>query len=432
MSGSATKPVAWWKEPTRAQWSAFTAAWAGWVLDAFDFTIYLVVAPEIAREFGVSTTAVMGSLTLTLLVRLLGGVAAGALADRYGRKLPLMLSLVWFAVFDGLVAVAPSFAWVLALRTLFGFGMGAEWTAGSTLAMESWPARSRGIASGLLQGSWAVGFLLAALVSAVVVPAWGWRALFVVAMVPALLALPIRLWVPESEEWKQQRQLRAQVKVKVKRAALPPGVLGRLVAASAVMALGFAVYYGITTSYTAMLASEHGMGPGDRWQLLSLFNLGMMAGAIACGWAAKRHGVRVAVALPATLLVPALPLYLGAAPSLLPVGAVLGGLLGAGFSGVVPLFLTDLFPAEVRARCVGTAYHVGAMSAALVAPLIPALHEQAGLPLSVAIGLVTGGAALLLAAGIAVQKVPEAMTPQPAPSAVGVGESVTPAGSSPS
>ncbi|MBZ0233370.1 MAG: MFS transporter, partial [Deltaproteobacteria bacterium] len=189
-----TADVPWWREPTRAQWTTFSAAWAGWVLDGFDFTIYLLVAPEIAAEFGVSVTAVMGSLTLTLLVRLLGGFAAGALADRYGRKLPLMLSLLWFAVFDGLVALAPTFAWVLVLRTLFGFGMGAEWTAGSTLAMENWPARSRGIASGILQGSWAIGFLLAALASAVVVPAWGWRALFVIATVPALLALPIRWW----------------------------------------------------------------------------------------------------------------------------------------------------------------------------------------------------------------------------------------------
>jgi SHS family lactate transporter-like MFS transporter len=152
----------WWREPNRDQWIAFSAAWLGWVLDAFDFTIFLLVLPEIAEELGVSQTATAGTITLTLLLRLLGGFAAGALADRYGRKLPLMISMVWFAVCDGMVAFAPSFGWVLVLRTLFGFGMGAEWTSGATLALESWPQRSRAVASGILQGSWACGYLLAA------------------------------------------------------------------------------------------------------------------------------------------------------------------------------------------------------------------------------------------------------------------------------
>src|SRR6476620_2670264 len=104
---------AWWREPTRGQWCTFAAAWVGWVLDAFDFTIFLLVMPQMAKDLGVGVTAAAGSITLTLLVRLLGGVAAGAAADRWGRKLPLMISLVWFAVCDGAVAFAPSFAWVL-------------------------------------------------------------------------------------------------------------------------------------------------------------------------------------------------------------------------------------------------------------------------------------------------------------------------------
>jgi MFS transporter, SHS family, lactate transporter len=384
----------WWREPTRPQWMAFLAAWLGWVLDAFDFTIYLIVVPEIAREFGISPAAALGSLTLTLLVRLLGSVAAGWAADRWGRKLPLMLSLVWFAIFDGLVAIAPTFTWVLVFRTLFGFGMGAEWTAGSTLAMENWPARSRGIASGVLQGSWAIGFLLAALVSAFVVPAWGWRGLFVVAVAPALLALPIRFLVPESPEWLAERR---RERARGPRSLREAGVLRALVAASLIMALGFGVYYGLTTSYTLMLALDHGMGASERWPLLSIFNVGMMVGAIACGWAAKRHGIRVAVALPALLMLPVLPLYVGAAPALLHLGAFLGGVFGVGFAGVVPLFLTDAFPADVRARCVGIAYHVGAIAAAIAVPAIPLLHERSGLSLGTCIGLVGGGFLLVLA-----------------------------------
>ena len=205
MSTLVNKEVAWWREPTRGQWLTFVAAWVGWVLDAFDFTIFLLVMPAMAREFHVGVTATAGSITLTLLLRLFGGVAAGAAADRWGRKLPLMISLVWFALCDGGVAFAPTFKVVLILRTLFGFGMGAEWTSGATLAMENWPARSRGIASGVLQGSWAVGYLLAALAYGYVVPHFGWRALFLVAAAPALLVLPIRIWVPESEEWQARR-----------------------------------------------------------------------------------------------------------------------------------------------------------------------------------------------------------------------------------
>src|SRR5579883_3057026 len=178
---------AWWREPTRAQWLSFSAAWLGWVLDAFDFTVFMLVMDDVSRDMGVRYVATTASLALTLLARLVGGFAAGAIADRWGRRLPLMLAIVWFALCDGAVAFAPSFAWILVLRTLFGFGMGAEWTAGTTLAMEHWPARSRGIASGILQGSWAIGYLAAALASAVVVPHWGWRGLFLCAAAPALL-----------------------------------------------------------------------------------------------------------------------------------------------------------------------------------------------------------------------------------------------------
>src|SRR5688572_17880496 len=139
------KQIPWWKEPTKAQYTTFFAAWAGWVLDAFDFTIFLLVMPHIEAEFGVKHVATTGAIALTLLARLAGGYFAGKAADRWGRKLPLLISIIWFALCDGAVALAPSFTMILVLRTLFGLGMGAEWTCGTTLAMENWPQRSRGI-----------------------------------------------------------------------------------------------------------------------------------------------------------------------------------------------------------------------------------------------------------------------------------------------
>jgi MFS transporter, SHS family, lactate transporter len=388
--------VPWWREPTRGQWLTFVAAWVGWVLDAFDFTIFLLVMPAISREFHVGVTATAGSITLTLLLRLVGGVAAGAAADRWGRKLPLMISLLWFAACDGAVAFAPSFAWVLALRTLFGFGMGAEWTSGATLAMENWPARSRGIASGVLQGSWAIGYLLAAVASAWVLPHWGWRGLFLVAAAPALLVLPIRAWVPESAEWQARRNdaraqhsgASAQQKVANAPRSDATAQLGpfatRIAWASAVMACGFGAYYALSGLYPTLLDSL-GRGSGQIAHYVTLFNVGMMAGAIVTGILAARHGVARAVAIPALLSLPALPLYVGASPPLLGAGAFLGGALAVGFTGVTPLFLTGLFPAELRARAVGIVYHLGALFAAFVPTGIAALAQHAHVPLSRAI-----------------------------------------------
>ncbi len=391
------KTVPWWREPTKEQWISFSAAWLGWVLDAFDFTIFLLVMPQIAKEFGVPITATAGSITLTLLVRLLGGVAAGWAADRWGRKLPLMLSIIWFAVCDGAIALAPSFTVVLVLRTLFGFGMGAEWTAGATLAMENWPERSRGIASGILQGSWAIGYGLAALASAVIVPLWGWRALFLVAALPALLALPIRAFVPESPDWKRPERRQEEP---MWRDLFADGLWRRLSWASALMALGFGAYYGLTSLYPTMLQTELGQSVQAKGLLVGLFNAGMLIGAVACGFLASRRGPVVAIVLPALLVLPVLPLYVGAVAPLLPLGALLGGALGAGYAGVTPMLLTGLFPAHVRARSVGFVYHAGAFAAAFVPPALSAMSEYAGLSMAQSIAIFAGGAELILVAAI--------------------------------
>lgn len=374
----------WWKEPTRAQWSAFTAAWVGWVLDAFDTTVFLLVMHHIAKEFGVGIVAVSGSMTLTLLVRLLGGYTAGWMADRWGRKLPLILSLIWLAVFDGAIYFAPSFTAVVVLRTIFGFGMGAEWTAGTAMAMENWPARSRKMASGLLQAGWPIGFLLAAVTAYFVVPAWGWRALFLFAAVPALLVLPIRLLVPDSHSKPAPGAKPAA------RELLAPGVLRNLVLGSLVMALGFIVYYGLQTHYATMLITQRGFRPQQAFVHVILFNLGMLAGVIATGVIASRRGVIVALVLPATLMIPALPLFLGQVHGLSWLGAVLGGALGVGYSGVTPVLLTGLFDDRVRARAIGLVYHVGALIAAFVPTLIPELAARTSLSLAGAMGVVVG------------------------------------------
>ncbi len=378
--------VAWWREPTRQNWLAFTAAWLGWVLDAFDFTIYLLVLPLVAKEFDVSLTATAGLITLTLLLRLLGGFAAGAVADRWGRKLPLVVAMIWFAVCDGAIAFAPSFAWVLVWRTLFGFGMGGQWTAGTTLAMESWPDRSRGIASGVLQGSWAVGYLLAALVAGYVVPVWGWRALFLIAVAPALCTIPILLWVPDS----LARPMRHAPRNKRLSEIIGGPLGGRLLWACFAELFGLAAYYGMTSLYPTLLGGELHMDSVTMARHVMLFNVGMMLGAVACGIAAARRGPIIAIIVPASIMILLLPVYTGETAVSTWIGALVGGIFGAGYAGVTPLLLTGLFPVEVRARCVGIAYHVGAFGSAFVAPTVTALTERGGLSLSRALMFVAG------------------------------------------
>lgn len=380
---TARAETSWWSEPTRQNWTAFAAAWFGWVLDGFDFTVFFLVMPDIMKTFGVSMTSTAGSIALTYLVRLAGGITAGWAADRWGRRLPLLVSILWFAACDAAVAVAPSFAAIVVLRTLFGFGMGAQWTAGATLAMEQWPARSRGLMSGVLQGSWAVGYLLAGVVAAQVVPTWGWRALFLVAAAPALLAIPLVLTVKEAP-----RSETASTRPGFG-AFLEPPVLKHLAWGTGVLALSFGGYYALSVLYPTLLQKGLGLGLPEVSPYVILFNVGMMAGAVACGLAASKWGVRPAIIVPSLLMLLVAPLYVGWAPGWLGVGAFLGGICGAGSSGTTPLLLTSLFPPELRGRALGIAYQLAAIPAAFIPMSIAAVSESRGLPLaSVMVGVV--------------------------------------------
>ena len=137
---------------------AWWAAWLGWTLDAFDFTIFLLIMVPIAQEFKVPFPAVTAVFAITLWMRFVGAVASGWLADRVGRKIPLMISILWYSICNFIAGFSPSFAFLFFFRALLGIGMGAEWPAGMALAMETWPARSRGLMASVLQGSWAIGF----------------------------------------------------------------------------------------------------------------------------------------------------------------------------------------------------------------------------------------------------------------------------------
>src|SRR5439155_5290804 len=184
---------------------AVTAGFLRWTLDAFDFFVVVFLVDTLAAQFHVSKANIVFSITATLATRPLGAIVFGLLADRYGRRIPLIANVIFFSVVELLCGFAPNYTVFLVLRTVYGIGMGGEWGVGASLAMESAPPRWRGILSGIVQSGYSIGYLLAAVAARFVLPAWGWRAMFWVGGAPALLAFYIRLRVRESEAWKQHR-----------------------------------------------------------------------------------------------------------------------------------------------------------------------------------------------------------------------------------
>ena len=383
----------WTRQVNREQWRAFWATFLGWALDGFDFTILTFVIIDIQNSFTVDR-ALAGALgTVTLFTRLIGGVIAGTAADKWGRKLPLALSILWFSIFAFLSGFSTSYAMLFALRALFGIGMGGEWAAGMPLVLEHWPAHLRGIASGLLQGGFAWGYIIAATAFQFLYPLFadtpdlGWRAMFWVGLVPALLTFWIRARVTESPLWlDQQRGLRgstrigrqprgvtAQPKLSVVR-IFQRDLIGTTIQTTLVMAGFMFSYYSITYWYATFLreSGRPTFGP------VVLLNLGGIVGTAMWGRLSEtRLGRRGAVAAAATLGVVMIPLYLYADSDVgTSIGALLMGICGHGAWGVVPSYLTERFPTAVRSGGSGLAYHAGAALGSVTPTLIGRLQDQ--------------------------------------------------------
>jgi len=184
---------------------AVLAGFLGWTLDAFDFFIVVFLFDTLAHQFGVSKKEIVFTTTATLAMRPIGALLFGLLADRYGRRIPLMANVIYFSWIELMCGFSPNYTAFIILRALFGIGMGGEWGVGASLAMEAAPVRWRGILSGILQSGYSIGYLLAAVAARFLLPLWGWRPMFWIGALPALLALYIRTKVPESEAWKQHR-----------------------------------------------------------------------------------------------------------------------------------------------------------------------------------------------------------------------------------
>ena len=392
---------------SREQWRAFWAVFLGWLVDAFDFNMLAFILIDIQKSFAVDR-ALAGALgTITLLMRLLGSTGAGVLADRYGRKLPLMLSILWFSVFAFLSGFSISYAMLFGLRALFGIGMGGEWAAGMPLVLEHWPARLRGVASGMLQGGWYWGYLLAAVVFQFVYPLFsatpdlGWRVMLWAAIIPAMLALWVRRQVKESPVWLERRRLLtaaapariAPAKISLVR-IFERDLIGTTVQTAGLIASFMCMYYSINFWYPTLLRdSGHTTLP-----YLAAINIGAILGTAGWGRVSESTlGRRGAVTLAILLAAAVLPLYLYARhPWWMGAGALLMGMFGNGVWGTAPAYTAERFPTAVRGVGPGFCYHCGAAVGALMPWLVGRLQDR-GAPIAAAIGsamLVSGAVAL--------------------------------------
>ena len=365
----------------RGHRAAVLASFLGWTLDAFDFFLVVFALTAIAKEFGKTDAQLALTITITLAFRPVGAFIFGLMADRYGRKLPLMIDLVFFSIVEVLSGLAPSYTMFLILRALFGIGMGGEWGVGASLAMEKAPKGSRGVLSGLLQEGYATGYLLAAVCYFFVFPRWGWRPMFFIGGLPALLAIFVRMRVHESEVWEKTRHK-------------DWSSLGRAIAShwklfiylTLLMAGMNFVSHGTQDMYPTFLQRDWGFSPQKRAALTAFSMVGAIIGGITFGYLSDRVGRRRSIGLALILAIVVIPLW-AFSPALvgLVIGAFLMQFMVQGAWGVIPAHITELSPDSVRGFLPGFAYQCGVLIASSVAYLEALLATRMSYAKSMAI-----------------------------------------------
>jgi MFS transporter, SHS family, lactate transporter len=359
---------------TSQQWHAVSASFLGWTLDAFDFFVIVFLLDVLAAKFQVPRRDIVFTITATLMMRPAGALLFGVLADRYGRRTPLMANVIFFSVVELLCGFAPNYTVFLVLRTIYGIGMGGEWGVGASLAMESVPTKLRGTISGIVQSGYSCGYLLAAVAAKVVLPLWGWRAMFWAGGLPALLAFYIRWKVTESESWKQHRMPGVRA---IMGAALSNWKLFLYLAG--MMSLMHFLSHGTQDLYPDFLKSEHKFTTSTVANIAILYNVGSLLGAVIFGRLSERIGRRRSLVAAAIVALCAIPLWaFGAGLYTLAIGAFLMQVGVQGAWGIIPAHLNELSPAALRGLIPGFAYQVGILIAAPVNNIEYYLRDHVG------------------------------------------------------
>ncbi len=359
----------------RDQRNTFVACFLGWALDAFDFFLLTFVLVPVGHEFGRSIPEVAFGITLTLMMRPLGAFVFGLLGDKFGRRIPLMVDIIFYSVIELLTAFAPNFTVFLLLRALFGVGMGGEWGLGASLAMESLPTAARGLFSGILQQGYAVGYLLAALVYWMIFPVFGWRGLFVAGALPALLVVYIRASVPESPVWQQRSVKKQRVPLDIAGFIKQHGAL--FIHAVLLMTAFNYMSHGTQDLYATFLERQRGFGVSEKSMITIIYAIGAICGGTVIGFFSQRWGRRRSIIICAVCGMFLIPAWIFApGTALLIAGGFLMQFMVQGAWGVVPVHLNEISPADFRGTFPGLAYQLGNFAAAYAAQQQARLAER--------------------------------------------------------
>jgi SHS family lactate transporter-like MFS transporter len=383
-------------------WRVTLAAMLGWFLDAFDTMILIFLLVDLRQTFSVSLVAMGFLLTAQTWAKIVGEVAWGWGADRFGRKLAFMVGIIWFACASGLTGLAWSYESLLVIRIVFGLGFGGEWSASAALLMESVPAAGRSLASAVMMAGFEVGYFMAAVANALIYPVFGWRVLFFIGMLPALLAVFVRWGVPESPVWLARRANLAATRTRAKFSITAAGLQGWLF-----MFLLQFQNTAIFAFYPAFLQTVHHYTPGQIFPFAATYSVASIIGKPSIGYIASRFGQRLTLVTYLLITIPgALFFTLVGGTAGLYFGAFLMGIVANSIFGLVPHFLSQRFPTEMRSLGMGTGYGIANIGGSICSFVLPMFAGPMGLGVAMAVLIIGGSAATAAVAAIRPKHLP--------------------------
>ena len=360
--------------PTPGWQYAVTSGILGWVLDAFDFFVVIFLVDTLAAHFQVEKRAIVWTISIALAMRPAGALFFGALADRFGRRFPLAICVIYFSTVTALSAFAPNYSTFAILRALYGIGMGGYWGVGASMAMESAPSSRRGFLSGLMQSGYPIGYLLAAIGIEAILPHFGWRMMFCIGLPVALLTGVLVFKAPEPVAWEEHRarSMRSIFQVLWRNRA---GFAYLLL----VMSFMSCLSHGTQDLYPDFLKSVYGLTRHTVSNVAILYNLSAIAGALLFGQISEQTGRRRGIMLALCVSLASMyPWAHGASVGLLIVGSCLmqAGVQGA--FGVIPAHLSELSPDAIRSLFPGFVYQLGVLVASPAVSIEYALRDRLG------------------------------------------------------
>jgi len=377
---------------TNQQKHVVAAAFLGWSLDAFDYFLLVFVLKDIATEFNTDISNVTIAILLTLAMRPLGAFLFGRAADRWGRRPTLMANVALYSVLEFASGFAPNLTALIVLRALYGIAMGGEWGVGASLTMETIPPRARGFVSGLLQSGYPTGYFLASIVYGVLFPYIGWRGMFMVGVIPALLVLYIRRNVPESPSFNRATARREGGTIEVVRSHW------QLATYAIVLMTAFNFYsHGSQDIYPTFLQVQHKLTPHVVGLIAVVYNIGAICGGILFGALSEQYGRRRCIIAACLLSLPVIiPWAFAQNVFLLAVGAFLMQFMVQGAWGIIPVHLNELSPASARGTFPGVVYQLGNFFASVNATLQAGMAEHFGGNYGLALAVVAGTVAIII------------------------------------